>query len=221
MFSEASGVEKVEKSENSFIMKNHFANKRRKEEKNWIFILFLPRKLRTECYVQYSLMTFNEMRKVLHSQHIFIPLKRALKIFPTWCSTAAMLRQCCDVEHGCVGVCDKGVVFCVFLMRREMDGGQGTTEGKKETFLGTKVKRLWVESIASRFNNNLIRTQNTKFIKTTKNFTIEQHAFIVNFFFAFTLLACSLKFSHKRNFLLLSPRLFPPHETNSRWIFLF
>lgn len=58
-----------------------------------------------------------------------------------------------------------------------------------------------------------VHTQNTRFIRTTKNFTIEQHAFILNsFYFALPFELKTFAFSQK-NFLLLSTeKLFPPSQ---------
>lgn len=78
----------------------------------------------------------------------------------------------------CVGVCDKGVVFAFFSSQRKDDESNFSGDFSEES----ETIRDPMDFIAQ-----LIHTQNTKFIKTTKNLTIEQHAFMVtNFLLSLT-----------------------------------
>lgn len=84
---------------------------------------------------------------------------------------------------------------------------------KKKLFLWRKWNYLDISSIASRLKEHLIHTQNTKFIKTTKNFTIEQHAFIL---ISFSLFSFPFETFHLKDFSFTITEIFPPQKPSSR-----
>lgn len=157
---------------------------------NWIFIP--PFHGNCALNPEHSLMTFSEMMKKRFTQpntSSSPQQKERSQHFPNM-----MLRSGCYAtsvvmsSRRVVCVCDKGVVFAFLLVRRPETGKRR----KKNVFRGcTREKSDFSEESETILGSRRLHharslrlrlTQNTKFIRTTKNLTIEQHAFIVIFF---------------------------------------
>lgn len=92
-------------------------------------------------------------------------------------------------------------------MEEEGKSFRGAT---KKGFLGRKWNYFRVRWIASRSDRNLWLTQKSKFIKTTKNLTIEQQAFIVNLFSFFSSFETIHNFFFKQKFSSIITKISSP-----------
>lgn len=130
-------------------------------------------------------------------------------------------------------MCVKGVVFFAFFSWEEK-----WKKGKEKKYLFFRWKFserkwsdfwgpencVWLHIAQNPLIFIFVHTQNAKFIRTTKNFTIEQHAFIFVAFFFFPLFNSQNfpSFLHKRIFFYYQPKnLFPSFAKSFTLFFSF
>lgn len=153
-------------------------------------------------------------KSALHSKHIFIPLKeRTIFSQHDARSGCYVTSVVCAVEVTVVVCAIRVSFFAFFSWDEEMEEERKSFRGApKKGFLGRKWNYLWVRRIASQSDRNLWLTQKSKFIKTTKNLTIEQQAFIVNLFSFFSSSQTIHNFFFAQKFSFIITKISSPHD---------
>lgn len=207
----AKGDEKFPRHEE----KSFSHNSREKRDENCIFIPFVPRKLRTESRIFTNDLQWDEKKNCFTAANTSSsPCEERTTIFSQHdARTAATLRVVMLELEGRVCWCDKGVVFCVPLGEKRNGRKKNLfAHQKKKGISRKKVKRFWG---FDELHHDHVHTQNTKFIRTTKNLTIEQQAFMVIFFAFFSPSQKKLHnaFNHTKIFFLYHRDIFSLHDT--------